>query len=163
MNAIFHRVSIRKYLTDEIPQTQLTLLLRAAMAAPSAGNQQPWEFYVVKDRSLIHRLSEATPYTRSAAQAPVVIVPCMRTGSLSDAHRLLDLSAATENLLLEADSLGLGACWMGIAPNPKWMEHVRHILDLPQALEAFALIPCGIPAESRAQQDRFQPDRIHYL
>lgn len=163
MNAIFHRVSIRKFLPDEVPQETLTLLLRAAMAAPSAGNQQPWEFYVVKDRAVIQRLSEATPYTLCAAQAPVAIVACMRTGCLSDAHRLLDMSAATENLLLEADALGLGACWMGIAPNPQWMQNVRSVLALPQNLEAFALIPCGIPAEERAQQDRFEPERIHYV
>ena len=110
MNSIFHRVSIRKYQQCAVPDKLLTLLLRAAMAAPSAGNQQPWEFYIVRDRSAIQALSKATPYSLCAAQAPVVIVPCMRVGCLSDAHRLLDLSAATENLLLQADSLGLGAC-----------------------------------------------------
>lgn len=163
MNSIFHRVSIRKYQQYAVPDKLLTLLLRAAMAAPSAGNQQPWEFYIVRDRSAIQALSKATPYSLCAAQAPVVIVPCMRVGCLSDAHRLLDLSAATENLLLQADSLGLGACWIGIAPQPEWIENVRKILSLPSTLEAFALIPCGFPAEERVQQDRFEPQRVHYV
>lgn len=163
MNSIFHRVSIRKYQQCAVPDKLLTLLLRAAMAAPSAGNQQPWEFYIVRDRSAIQALSKATPYSLCAAQAPVVIVPCMRVGCLSDAHRLLDLSAATENLLLQADSLGLGACWIGIAPQPEWIESVRKILSLPSTLEAFALIPCGFPAEERVQQDRFEPQRVHYV
>ena len=163
MNSIFHRVSIRKYQQCAVPDKLLTLLLRAAMAAPSAGNQQPWEFYIVRDRSAIQALSKATPYSLCAAQAPVVIVPCMRVGCLSDAHRLLDLSAATENLLLQADSLGLGACWIGIAPQPEWIESIRKILSLPSTLEAFALIPCGFPAEERVQQDRFEPQRVHYV
>ena len=163
MNSIFHRVSIRKYQQCAVPDKLLTLLLRAAMAAPSAGNQQPWEFYIVRDRSAIQALSKATPYSLCAAQAPVVIVPCMRVGCLSDAHRLLDLSAATENLLLQADSLGLGACWIGIAPQPEWIENVRKILSLQSTLEAFALIPCGFPAEERVQQDRFEPQRVHYV
>ena len=163
MNSIFHRVSIRKYQQCAVPDKLLTLLLRAAMAAPSAGNQQPWEFYIVRDRSAIQALSKATPDSLCAAQAPVVIVPCMRVGCLSDAHRLLDLSAATENLLLQADSLGLGACWIGIAPQPEWIDNVRQILSLPSTLEAFALIPCGFPAEERVQQDRFEPQRVHYV
>ena len=163
MNSIFHRVSIRKYQQCAVPDKLLTLLLRAAMAAPSAGNQQPWEFYIVRDRSAIQALSKATPYSLCAAQAPVVIVPCMRVGCLSDAHRLLDLSAATENLLLQADSLGLGACWIGLAPPPEWIGNGRKILSLPSTLEAFALIPCGFPAEERVQQDRFEPQRVHYV
>ena len=131
MNSIFHRVSIRKYQQCAVPDKLLTLLLRAAMAAPSAGNQQPWEFYIVRDRSAIQALSKATPYSLCAAQAPVVIVPCMRVGCLSDAHRLLDLSAATENLLLQADSLGLGACWMG--------RHMAHMQLCTQNAEVMAV------------------------
>ena len=163
MKEIFDRVSVRKYTVQPVEAEKVEKLLRAAMAAPSAGNQQPWEFYIVRDRSAIQALSKATPYSLCAAQAPVVIVPCMRVGCLSDAHRLLDLSAATENPLLQADSLGLGACWIGIAPQPEWIENVRKILSLPSTLEAFALIPCGFPAEERVQQDRFEPQRVHYV
>ena len=163
MDNIFHRVSIRKYQDQPVEEEKILQILRAGMQSPSACNQQPWEFYIVRDRSAIQALSKATPYSLCAAQAPVVIVPCMRVGCLSDAHRLLDLSAATENLLLQADSLGLGACWIGIAPQPEWIENVRKILSLPSTLEAFALIPCGFPAEERVQQDRFEPQRVHYV
>lgn len=163
MESIFHRVSIRKFEDRPIEPEKTERLLRAAMAAPSACNQQPWEFVVVTDKQRIYALSKATPYTLSAKNAPVVIVPCFRTECRAPSCVLLDLSAATENLLLEADYLGLGAVWMGIAPLEARMECVREILELPPHLQPFALVPCGYPAEQRAWEDRFDASRVHYL
>lgn len=163
METIFHRVSIRKFEDKPVEAEKMEWLLRAAMAAPSAGNQQPWEFYVVSDKALIRALSEATPYAGSAKNAPVVIVPCFRKECWAPSCSLLDLSAATENLLLEADYLGLGAVWMGVAPQEGLMQRVWEILELPNHLQPFALVPCGYPAEHRQWKDRFDPSRVHYL
>lgn len=163
MGGIFHRVSIRKYLKKPVEPDKIETLLRAAMAAPSACNQQPWEYYVVSDREKIQRLSEASPYTGCAKEAPVVFVPCYRRELISPAYAQIDMSASVENLLLEADELGLGAVWMGIAPLPERMSAVEKILDIPGHLSAFAIIPCGYPAEDREQQDRYDPDRVHYV
>lgn len=163
MNSIFHRVSIRKYEEKPVEQEKITQLLKAAMAAPSACNQQPWEFYVVTDKNVIEQLSEASPYAKCAKDAPLVFVPCYRTEGIAPDYFEIDLSAAVENLLLEADHLGLGAVWMGIAPEEGRMNAVKKVLDIPEHLRAFALVPCGYPAESRAQQDRYEESRVHYV
>ena len=140
---------------------KITQLLKAAMQAPSAGNQQPWEFYVVTDKEKIKALSESNPYAGCAAGAPVVIVPCYKTeGARFPMYCEIDLSIATENLWLEAASLGLGAVWIGTAPLKDRMEAV---LGNPDGLHAFALVPVGYPAETKEQQDRFDESRIHYL
>ena len=143
MNSIFHRISVRKYQNRDVEQEKIELMLKAAMAAPSACNQQPWEFYVVKDKAVIGRLSEASPYAKCAKDAPVVFVPCFRSK--------------------EADELGLGAVWMGISPDEGRMKAVREVLDIPEDLHAFALVPCGYPAEERAQEDRYEESRVHYI
>ena len=94
-----------------------------------------------------------------------MFVACYRKeeGIIAPSYQEIDLSASVENLLLEADELGLGAVWMGIAPGIERMEAVRKVLDLPERLNAFALIPCGYPAESRPQQDRYEEKRVHYV
>ena len=161
MNEIFHRVSIRKYTDQPVEEEKITLLLRAAMAAPSACNQQPWEFYVVTDPAMMAKLADSTPYTKPAGRAPLVIVPCCKTDCTVPNFAQIDLSAAVENLLLEADHLGLGAVWMGIAPMTQRMAHVHDLLSMPDNLVPFCLISVGYPAESRAQQDRYDEARIH--
>ena len=165
MNAIFHRVSIRKYKEQEVEQEKVEKMLRAAMAAPSACNQQPWEYYVVTNKNKIEALSKTSPYAGCAKHAPLVFVACYRKeeGIIAPSYQEIDLSASVENLLLEADELGLGAVWMGIAPGIERMEAVRKVLDLPERLNAFALIPCGYPAENRPQQDRYEEKRVHYV
>lgn len=161
MDAIFHRTSIRRYTDQPVTDEQLERLLRAAMAAPSACNQQPWEFYVVTDKELIARLADSTPYAKPAGRAPVVIVPCYREDCLVPAFAHIDLSAAVENLLLEVDSLGLGAVWMGIAPTTQRMKYVHDLLSMPEKLQPFCLVSVGYPAEERVQQDRYDPARVH--
>ena len=164
MSAIFHRVSIRKYQDKPIEENKIEQMLRAAMAAPSACNQQPWEYYVVTNKEKIQELSEATPYTKCAKNAPVVFVPCYRkVGLIAPMYADIDMSASVENLLLQADELGLGAVWMGISPLEDRMEIVRNILNIPENLAAFALVPCGYPAEERPQQDRYDEARIHFV
>lgn len=163
MNSIFHRVSIRKYQEKKIEQEKVEQMLRAAMAAPSACNQQPWEFYVVTDKNVIEKLSKTSPYAGCAKDAPLVFVPCYRKDGIAPDYFEIDLSAAVENLLLQADALSLGAVWMGIAPDAGRMNAVREVLDIPQTLEPFALVPCGYPAEERPQENRYDESRVHYI
>ena len=162
MNEIFTRVSIRKYENRPVEPEKIEKILRAAMQAPSTGNQQPWEFYVVTDRETIEKLSKVHQYAGCAAGAPVVIVPCYRTKDLwVPEWAQIDLSIATENLWLETTAQGLGGVWMGIAPQEDRMQAVEEILDMPEDLRAFAIFPLGYPAESRPQEDRWDPSRIH--
>lgn len=164
MNSIFHRISVRKYEDKPVEKEKIMQILKAGMQAPSACNQQPWEFYVVTDKEKIQKLSESTPYSKCAAGAPVVIVPVYRTkGLVSPLFAQIDLSIAQENIWLETDALGLGGVWIGIAPVEDRMEYVHKLLELPEDVKVFSLFALGYPAESREQQDRFEEDRIHFI
>ena len=165
MNSIFRRVSVRRFLDRPVEDEKITLLLKAAMASPSTANQQPWEFVVVKDREMIQKLSECSPFAKFAKNAPLIIVPCARCAEevKLPEWREIDLSIASENILLEAVELGLGATWCGIAPLQERVQLVSETLGLPARLSAFALIPVGYPAEERPQEDRFDETRIHII
>ena len=163
MESIFHRISVRAYQGQPVEREKVERLLRAAMAAPSAGNQQPWEFYVTEDRAVLERLAACSPYAGCLKKAPLGIVLCTRRACRMPEYAAIDASAATENLLLEADALGLGAVWLGIAPLQERMEAVGQVLGLPDTLEAFAIVACGYPAEARPQQDRYEETRVHWV
>lgn len=163
MNSIFHRVSIRKFQDKPVEPEKIETLLRAAMAAPSARNQQPWEFYVVTNKDLIQKLSTVSPYAGCAKDAPVLIVFAYREDAISPAYAQIDLSIANENIWLEADALSLGGVWLGIAPVEERMKAVKEVLQLPAEHHAFAIFALGYPAESKPQQDRYDVSRIHYV
>lgn len=163
MKEIFHRTSIRHFTSEEVKEEAVLQLLRGAMAAPSAGNQQPWEFYAITDRNVLRELAGCSPYAYCLAEAPLGIAICYRNNCSIPAYAEIDCSAATENLLLEADSLGLGAVWLGIAPIKERMEAVGKVLSLPDSLSIFALVACGHPAEFKSQEDRFDQTRIHWV
>lgn len=164
MKSIFHRTSVRRFKDDPVKSTDIEWLLRAAMAAPSACNQQPWEFYVVRDPEKIKALAGCSPYSGCAAGAPIVIVPCCRTeGLIAPAYGEIDLAIASENILLEADSLGYGAVWLGIAPEEERMKKAAEILEIPETLKPFCLIPVGVPVQEQTQENRFDPSRIHEI
>ena len=163
MNSLYHRVSIRKYQDKPVEKEKIISILRAAMQAPSAGNQQPWEFFVVTDKKKLEALSKVHPYSGMVKDAPVAIVSAYRKECWMPSYAQIDLSIAMENLWLETDAQGLGGVWLGIAPQEERMKAVEEILDLPDTVRAFAIFPYGYPAEERKQQDRFDPERIHYV
>ena len=164
MESIFKRISVRKYEDRNVEPEKIEKILRAAMVAPSAGNQQPWEYFVVRDKDLIKKLSECSPYAGCAANAPVVIVPCLKTEGLRFSELgEIDLSITTENILLEITELGLGGVWLAVAPIEDRVRKVDAALGIGEKLHAFALVPLGYPAEDRPQQNRYDESRIHYL
>ena len=162
MNSIYQRVSIRKYQDKPVEKEKTLAILRAAMQAPSAGNQQPWEFYVVTDKAKLEELSQVSPYAGMTKDAPVAIVAAYRKECRMPEYAQIDLSIAMENLWLETDAQGLGGVWLGIAPIEERMKAVEEILNIPDTLRAFAIFPYGYPAETRKQQDRYEEDRIHW-
>lgn len=164
MNEIFHRVSIRKYEDRQVEREKLMKILRAGMQAPSAGNQQPWEFYVVTRPESIQALAKSHIYAGCAADAPVLIVSVYRKEGLwVPEYAQIDMAIAQENMWLETDALGLGGVWLGIAPVQERMDIVAEILDLPDNVEAFSIFALGYPAEQKSQQDRFDESRIHFV
>ena len=162
MSSIYQRVSIRKYQDKPVEKEKTLAILRAAMQAPSAGNQQPWEFYVVTNKEKLNALSRVSPYAGMTKDAPVAIVAAYRKECRMPEYAQIDLSIAMENLWLETDAQGLGGVWLGIAPIEERMKAVEEILNIPDTLRAFAIFPYGYPAETRKQQDRYEEDRIHW-
>ena len=164
MNAIYRRISVRKFKPDPVEAEKVSEILKAAMQAPSAHNQQPWEFFVISDKEMLERLSQMSRYSACIRNAPMAIVSAYRTASLpSPDFALVDMSIAMENLWLETTNQGLGGVWIGTAPNEALMKTVEEIVGIPEGLRAFAVFPFGYPAESRPQQDRFDASRIHWL
>ena len=165
MNEIYTRVSIRRFTDEPVEEEKLQAILRAAMQAPSATNQQPWEFYVVTNKEKLIALSESHRYAGCAANAPAAIVPVYRKKGLwlpEYAH--IDMAIAQENMWLMTDALGLGGVWLGIAPQQERMAALREILELPDNLEAFSIFVLGYPAGAKkAQENRFDENRIHYV
>ena len=163
MNHLYTRVSIRKYQDRPVEKEKTEAMLRAAMQAPSAANQQPWEFYVVTNKEKLNALSRVSAYAGMTKNAPAAIVSVYRKDCAIPAYAQIDLSIAMENLWLETDAQRLGGVWLGIAPQEERMKAVEDVLGLPDTVRAFAIFPYGYPAEERRQQDRFDRSRIHYV
>lgn len=142
------RRSIRKYKKEAPPEDLIKKCIEAALYAPSARNSQPWYFIVVKDREKIKELAKAQPFTKFLEGAPYVIVAL--ADEKKSNHWLEDMGCCLMNLLLEAHSLGLGACWGAIYhPESKEREnHVRKVIDIPEHLRVVACIGIGYPDET---------------
>lgn len=166
LDNIFRRSSVRSYTTQTVEAAKVELLLRAAMAAPTAVNKQPWAFVVIDRRGLLDSLAEALPYAKMLRQAPLAIVVCGDTTKAllepDQAYWVQDCSAATENLLLAAEALGLGAVWTGVFPRPDRVAEVRGVLDLPSHLVPLNVIPIGYPAVAPKPKDKWNPTNIFY-
>jgi nitroreductase len=163
--AIQTRRSVRSYGDEDVSEALVERLITAAMLAPSAGNQQPWCFVVVRDREKLARIPAFHPYCKMITQVPVAIVVC---GDPSDKKWPdlwpQDCSAAVQNLLLAARGEGLGTVWTGVYPFAERMAGLRGLLDIPEEIHPFALIPVGYPKdgqESFKAKDRYRAELVH--
>ena len=163
MDAIFTRRSIRRYADLPVDAAAVEKLLAAAVAAPSAGNEQPWEFIVVTDKATREEITKVHAYSQMLKQAPVAIVVCAdpARSRYPFEYWVQDCAAATQNILLAAAALGLGTCWLGVHPVPERVAGVRRILAIPEPIVPFAIVAVGHPAEQPGRVDRFDPARIH--
>ncbi len=160
---ILSRRSIRKYTPGAIPEGDLREILMAAMSAPSAGNQQPWHFVVIRERSILDEIPKHHPYSAMVREAPVAILVCADLDlETRQGYWVQDCAAATENLLLAVHSKGLGAVWLGVYPREDRVSGLKGLLNLPEKVIPFSLVPIGHPAESKPPSGRFNPERIHY-
>lgn len=165
LTIISQRKSVRHFESREVSNGQIEVLLRAAMAAPSAKNKQVWEFVVINERNVLDRLAELLPYAKMLSQAPVAVVVCGDVSKNTDESELnwvADCSAATENLLLAAESLGLGAVWTAAFPYAIRMAAVRQVTHIPEHIMPLAVIPVGYPAKAEPVKDKWNPEKIHY-
>lgn len=163
MKAIMNRRSIRKYTEQTVSDEQVKMLLEAAMCAPSAGNEQPWHFVVIKDRQLLDRVPEYHPHSSMIKQASVAILICgdTRLSKYDVDYWVQDCAAATENLLIAAQDLGLGAVWLGVYPRQERVQGLRGLFNIPEEVFPFALVPVGYPAEQKGPENRYREDRVH--
>ena len=162
LEAIRGRRSIRSYTDQPVSDELMEQMLRAAMNAPSAGNQQPWHFVVIDDRDVLDTIREFHPYAEMLKQAPVAIAVCSETrGLMCEEHWGQDCSAAVENLLLAAHALGLGAVWLGVTPIQDRMDAAAGLFGLPEGIVCFALVAIGHSAEQKAPNDNYDPKRVH--
>ena len=162
---IMTRTSVRQFKAQPVEQDKVDILLKAAMAAPSALNLQPWHFIVINDKETIALLSGKQP-----TSAPLMIAVCGDTDKtmLPDGNAKLpdfwveDVSAATENLLLAAHALGLGAVWTGVYPAMDRTAEVANVLNCPQNIVPLAVVRVGYPDESPEPKNKFKEDNISY-
>ncbi len=162
-DALLTRRSIRAYTDRPVSDESISRLLQAAMAAPSAGNQQPWRFIVVRDRGLLGRIAAAEPHGTMLAEAPVAVVVCGDLGLVRhEGFWVQDCAAATENLLVAAHAEGLGAVWVGTYPREERVNGVRAVFDLPQRVVPFSVVAIGYPAGQPGPAYRFDPSRISH-
>jgi nitroreductase len=162
MEALLTRRSIRSYTSEPVTDATVNDLLKAAMAAPTAADQ-PWHFVVVRDRSVLSAVRAFHVHAHMLEQAQVGIAVCAdpTSGSLRDRWPL-DCAAATENMLIAANALGLGACWVGIYPVQQRIDGLKKLLNIPDPIIPLCMVSVGWPAETKKPPNRFRQDRIHY-
>ena len=166
LNTILKRTSIRSYENKPVEKEKIEKLLRAGMAAPTAMNKQPWHFVVVTDKGQLQKLSEANPYAAMAAKAPLAIVVCgdMNKAAEGNARKfwIQDCSAASENILLAATGMGLGAVWTGTYPSKERCADVAKVLGLPESLIPLNTIVIGYPDADVSPKDKWNTENISY-
>ena len=157
---IFARKSVRTYLNKGVEKEKIDLMLRAGMAAPSGKDLRPWEFYVITERASLDSMAAALPYAKMLTEARYAIVVC--GDSTRSSYWYLDCSAAAQNILLAAESLGLGAVWTAAYPYEDRMEVVRKYIALPENILPLCVIPFGYPAVQQQPKQKYDEKKIHY-
>jgi nitroreductase len=162
MEAILGRRSIRKYSDKPVTDAELKRLLEAGMAAPSGHNRQPWHFVVVRDRATLLEIPKFHNYSKMLEQAALAIIVCGDSElDGGTGFWVQDCSAATQNILLAAKAIGLGAVWLGVYPNENLVKGVKGLLHIPDKIQPFCIISIGHPMEEKPPANRYIQDRIH--
>jgi nitroreductase len=162
LEAIQTRRSIRRYTSQPVDDETMEQILRAAMMAPSARNQQPWHFVVLRDAETLRKIPESCPNAAMVAGAPAAVLVCADEKlEQTPGYLPQDCAAAVQNMLLAAHAMGLGAVWCGIHPRPKREAALRELCGLPEHVLPHSLVVLGHPGERPKQPDRFLPERIH--
>jgi len=163
IKCLMTRRSVRKYTAKTMTEAQLRKVLEAAMNAPSAGNQQAWQFIAVRDRIILNDIAEVHPYAQMLKQAQVAIVICGDPAAeTSKDYWVQDCSAATQNALLAAHALGLGAVWLGVYPRQQRVDDVRRVLGIPDGVVPLSIVSIGFPAEKPKAVKRYAKGKVHY-
>jgi len=166
LEEIKSRRSVRKFQKKEINKEDIDKLLQATMAAPSAIDRRPWEFYVITNEEKLAKIREIMPFGKY--ESPLIIIPVINRLKIIPFKKELavcDLSAATENILLEASSLGIGSVWCAVYPDKALMNKIKIALDMPLHLAPFCAIYLGYPLEDDKgkPKDKYDTKNIHFI
>ena len=159
METIYKRRSIRKYQTKDVAQEDVEKILKAGMNAPSAKKNEPWNFIVVQDKNCLWELSEIKKYALMLKEAPCCII-CIAKPNTEFWQQ--DMGACMQNMMLEATSLGLGTCWLGIKPDGEDEKKIRTRFEIPTDYHVFSLMALGYPNEEKSVNNKFDVTRIHH-
>lgn len=162
---IHARKSVRQFTDEPVSAEHIETMLRAAMAAPTAVNYQPWRFVVINERAQLDAMTEILPFAKMLKQAPLAIIVCGETTWFDGKENIFwqqDCSAATQNLLLAAEALGLGAVWTGVYPDPERSRALSDFLGLPGNVQPLCCIPIGHHDGTTQPKDKWKPENIHY-
>ncbi len=166
LSVIHARKSVRQYTGVPATKEELMTVLKAGMAAPTAMDKRPWAFVVITQKEMLAKLSEGMPYSKMIVPAGAAIVVC---GDVTKAlpgqaqeFWIQDCSAASENILLAAEAIGLGAVWTGVYPSDERVLFVRQALGLPENIIPLNIIAIGNPVGAEKPKDKFDPGNIHW-
>ncbi len=163
MDAVAARLHVRSYTNQVVTKESIRALLEAAMTAHSEGDERPWHFVVVEDVATRERIAETHPTAHIVVQSPAVILVCGdQTLQKHPGFWVQDCAAATQNILIKAQAMGLGAMWFGIYPVEGRVQSIRKILDLPLAATPFSLTTVGYPAEHNGLKCPYNASRVHF-
>lgn len=162
-NIIHSRYSCRKFQNKALSKKQIETVIKAGMQAPSAKNEQPWEFIAVTEKETLRKMSKASPYAACISQAPAAVVVMADMERAGDGSWWIqDVSACIENMLLKAVDVGLGSVWLGMYPRQDRILYLKELFQLPSNFIPVAVLPLGYPLEPGAGEDRYEKERIHW-
>ena len=165
LTVIQERKSVRSYTGEPVSNEDIDKLLRAAMAAPAAIHMMPWKFIVVTDKAKLKALADGLPFAKMLTKAGSGIVVCAvpeEAAMSSETFAILDCTCASENILLAAEALGLGAVWTAVYPDKELMDFVRKEMNIPQHVIPLNVIPVGHPTDEEKAQDKYDAKNIHW-
>lgn len=162
LEAISTRRSIRQFTDQPVEEEKIEMLLRAAMQAPSAHNKQPWHFLIINDRNLLNQIADFHPYAKMLYKAHLALAVCGDLGLESnDRYLALNCAAATQNILLAAHGLNLGAVWVAVYPREERIKKIKLLLELPLHIIPISLVAVGYPQKRIDPEDRYDPKKVH--
>jgi nitroreductase len=166
LTVIYNRKSVRNYIDKPVSKESLEILLKAGMAAPTAADKRPWSFVVITDKAKLNVLATALPHARMLTQAAAAIIVCgtpsQSLPGADAAYWIQDCSAATENILLAAEAIGLGAVWTGVYPNDDRVHAVRTAMSIPEDTIPLNVIPIGYPVGIEQPKNKYNAQKIHW-